>query len=181
VAGKEKKPATSHLLRKGNPMFNETESNRKLCIICSKGSLDMAYPGLVLGNAALSEGVDVMMFFTFWGLDIINKRKMNHLNFSLVGNTSMPVPTMVGGLPGMSGLATTMMKREITKLEIPPVDEFLEMITDAGGRMYACKMTVDMFEDMHLMTESDLYEGIEGVVSASDFIEMTEGAQMLFI
>ncbi len=162
-------------------MFDEKETERKLCLICSKGSLDMAYPGLVLANAALSEGVDVMLFFTFWGLDIINKKKMNNLKFDLVGNTSMPVPTMVGGLPGMSSMATAMMKKEMHKLEIPEVEEFLEMITEAGGKLYACKMTVDMFEDMHLMEEEDLFNDIEGIVSASDFIVMTEGAEVMFI
>lgn len=162
-------------------MFNEKETDRKLCIICSKGSLDMAYPGLVLANAALTEGVDVMLFFTFWGLDIINQRKMNHLKFVPVGNPSLPVPTVVGSIPGMAGVATALMNREMEKLEIPKVDEFLEMITEAGGQLYACKMTVDMFEDMHLMSEEDLYTEIDGIVSASDFIEMTEGAQLLFI
>lgn len=162
-------------------MFDDKETDRKLCIICSKGSLDMAYPGLVLANAALTEGVEVMMFFTFWGLDMINTRKMNHLKFMPVGNSSMPIPTAIGGLPGVSGVATAMMNREMEKLEIPKVDEFLEMISDAGGELYACKMTVDMFEDMHLMSADDLYPEIDGIVSASDFIVMTEGAQMLFI
>ena len=162
-------------------MFDEKETNRKLCLVCSKGSLDMAYPGLVLANAALSEGVNVMMFFTFWGLDIINKKKMNHLKFDLVGNTSMPVPTLVGGLPGMSSMATAMMKKEMHNLEIPDVEEFLGMITEAGGKLYACKMTVDMFEDMHLIGEKDLYENIEGIVSASDFIVMTDEAEVMFI
>jgi peroxiredoxin family protein len=162
-------------------MFNETETDRKLCIICSKGSLDMAYPGLVLANAALTEGVEVTLFFTFWGMDIINKKKMNHLQFQPVGNSSMPIPTMLGGLPGVSGMATAMMKREMTKLEIPPVGEMLDMISEAGGEMYACKMSVDMFEDMHMFHEADMYEGVDSVVSASDFIVMSEGSQLLFI
>ena len=162
-------------------MFDEKETDRKLCIICSKGTLDMAYPGLVLANAALTEGVEVIMFFTFWGMDIINKRKMDKLKFTPVGNTSMPIPTAIGGLPGMAGIATAAMKREMEHLEIPPVSEMLEMITDAGGTLYACKMSVDMFEDMHLFKEADIYEGVDSVVSASDFIVMSEGAQLLFI
>ena len=162
-------------------MFDDKDTDRKLCIICSKGSLDMAYPGLVLANAALTEGVEVMLFFTFWGLDIINTRKMNKLKFVPVGNPSLPIPTAVGGLPGVAGMATAMMNREMEKLEIPKVDEFLEMITDAGGELYACKMSIDMFEDMHLLKEEDIYPGVEDIVSASDFIVMSEGAQMLFI
>lgn len=153
------------------------ESNRKLCIICSKGTLDMAYPGLVLANAALMEGVDVMLFFTFWGLDMINKKKLSHLQVSPIGNPSMGIPNAIGGLPGMTNIATTMMKREIAKLDFPEIDEFLQMVTDAGAELYACKMSMDM---MHL-SEDDLFEGVKGVVGAMEFIEMSEGAQLLFI
>ncbi len=161
-------------------MFDD-EKTRKLSIICSKGSLDMAYPGLVLANAALMEGIDVTVFFTFWGLDMINKRKMNNLKFVPIGNPSMPIPNAVGGLPGMTNVATAVMKREISKLDFPEVEEFLEMISDAGGKLYACKMSVDMFEDMHLMNENDIYDRVEGVVGATDFMEMSEDAQIIFI
>lgn len=161
-------------------MFEE-ETDRKMCIICSKGTLDMAYPGLVLANAALMEGIDVTLFFTFWGLDIINKKKMNNLKFVPVGNPSMGIPTMVGGLPGMTNVATSMMKKEIAHLDFPEIGEFLDMICDAGGKMYACRMSVDMFGDMHMMNEADIYEGVEAVVGATDFMEMSEDAQIIFI
>jgi peroxiredoxin family protein len=160
-------------------MFEETD--RKMCIICSKGTLDMAYPGLVLANAALMEGIDVTLFFTFWGLDIINKRKMHHLKFVPIGNPSMPIPNAIGGLPGMTNVATAVMKREIKHLDFPDVEEFLEIITDAGGLLYACKMSVDMFADMHMMKGDDIYERVEDVVGATDFMEMSEGAQIIFI
>ncbi len=160
-------------------MFEDTD--RKLCIICSKGTLDMAYPGLVLANAALMEGIDVTMFFTFWGLDMINKRKMDKLKFLPVGNSSMPIPTVIGGLPGMSGMATAVMKKEIEKLDFPPVSEFLEMISDAGGKLYGCKMSIDMFEDFFMMKEEDIFERVDAVVGATDFMEMSEGAQIIFI
>lgn len=160
-------------------MFEDKE--RKLCIICSKGTLDMAYPGLVLANAALMEGIDVTLFFTFWGLDMINKKKMNNLKFVPIGNPSMPIPNAVGGLPGMTNMATAVMKREIAKLDFPGVEEFLEVITDSGGVLYACKMSVDMFHDMHMMDEGDIYERVEGVVGATDFMEMSEDAQIIFI
>jgi peroxiredoxin family protein len=161
-------------------MFND-DKDRKLCIICSKGTLDMAYPGLVLANAALMEGIDVVLFFTFWGLDIINKKKMNKLKFVPIGNPSMPIPNAIGGLPGMTNVATAVMKKEIAHLDFPEVDEFLEMISDAGGKLYACKMSVDMFSDMYMMKEEDISELVEGVVGATDFMEMSEGAQIIFI
>ena len=160
-------------------MFEDKE--RKLSIICSKGTLDMAYPGLVLANAALMEGIDVTIFFTFWGLDMINKRKMNNLKFVPIGNPSMPIPNAIGGLPGMTNVATAVMKHEIAKLDFPEVEEFLEMISDAGGKLYACKMSVDMFEDMHMMKEEDIFERVDGVVGATDFMEMSEDAQIIFI
>ena len=160
------------------PSFDEeAETGRKLVIICSKGSLDMAYPGLVLANAALGEGIEVHMFFTFWGFDIINKKTMGHLAFSPVGNPATHMPTAVMGLPGMQAFATHMMKKQIEGLDIPEVPEFIGMIHDAGGHLWACRMSADM---MHL-TEDDLYEGVEGIISASDFMELSEGAQTIFI
>jgi len=151
--------------------------NRKLSIICSKGTLDMAYPGLVLANAALMEGIDVDMFFTFWGLEMINKKTMHHLKATPVGNPSMHMPNLVGVLPGVTGLATTMMKKEIAKLDFPPIDEFLEMIHDAGGKLYGCRMAMDM---MHLEKE-DLFEAVDDVIGAMEFMERSEGAQIIFI
>lgn len=156
-------------------MFEDT--NRKLCIICSKGTLDMAYPGLVLANAALMEGIDVTLFFTFWGLDMITKNKLDHLKVSPIGNPSMGIPNAIGGLPGMTNLATTMMKREIAKLHFPEIGEFLEMVSDAGAELYACKMSMDM---MHL-TKEDLDDHVNEVVGAMEFMEMSAGAQIIFI
>jgi peroxiredoxin family protein len=160
------------------PVFDDqAETGRKLCIICSKGSLDMAYPGLVLANAALGEGVETHLFFTFWGFDMINRKTMGHLQFSPVGNPATHMPTAVMGLPGMQAFATHMMRKQIEGLDIPEVPEFLEQITDAGGHLWACRMSADM---MHL-SEEDLYERVEGIISASDFIDLSAGAQVIFI
>jgi peroxiredoxin family protein len=160
------------------PNFDtEAASGRKLAIICSKGSLDMAYPGLVLANAALGEGIETHMFFTFWGFDIINKKTMAALKFNPVGNPATHMPTALMGLPGMQSFATHMMKKQIEGIEIPDVPEFMELISDAGGHLWACRMSADM---MHV-DESDLYENVEGIISATDFIELSEGAQIIFI
>ena len=155
----------------------EGTKERKLAIICSKGTLDMAYPGLVLANAALMEGIDVTIFFTFWGLDMVNKKKMDHLKVSPIGNPSMGMPSLVGVLPGMTSLATTMMKHEIEKLDFPDIHEFVQMIADAGGKLYSCKMSMDM---MHL-TKDDLCEEVLDVVGAMEFMEMSEDAQVIFV
>jgi peroxiredoxin family protein len=160
------------------PNFDDdAATGRKLCIICSKGSLDMAYPALILGNAALGEGVEVHLFFTFWGFEIINKKTMASLQFSPVGNPATHMPTAVSGLPGMQGMATRMMRQQIAALDVPPVPEFLSMIADAGGHLWACRMSADM----NKLTEEDLFDRVEGIISASDFIELSEGAQTLFI
>lgn len=159
------------------PVFDDEAEGRKLAIICSKGSLDMAYPGLVLANAALGEGIETHLFFTFWGFDMINKETMGHLKFTPVGNPATHMPTMLMGLPGMTAFATHMMKKQIEGIDVPDVPEFLEMISDAGGHLWACRMSADM---QHL-EENDLYERVEGIISAADFMELSEGAQTLFI
>jgi peroxiredoxin family protein len=169
---------TTVLERAPVPVFDDEDQGvRKLCIICSKGSLDMAYPGLVLANAALGEGIETHLFFTFWGFDIINRETMAHLQFTPLGNPATHMPPFLMGLPGMTAFATHMMKKQIEGIDIPNVPEFLEMITDGGGHLWACRMSADM---MHLK-ESDLYERVEGIISAADFIELSAGAQIIFI
>lgn len=153
---------------------------RKLSIIASKGSLDMAYPPLILGNAARMSGIETHIFFTFWGMDIINKSKMNKLNVATVGNPSMHpwfhIPTWLGSIPGMSAAASWMMNQEIAKLDFPPVGEFVQLLLDSGANMYACKMSVDMMK----LKQDDFVEGVS-ILGAMEFLEISEGAQLLFI
>ncbi|HSN12662.1 MAG TPA: DsrE/DsrF/DrsH-like family protein [Propionibacteriaceae bacterium] len=168
------------------PKFDddEEESGRTLAIICSKGNLDMAYPGLILANAALGEGVKVHLFFTFWGFDMIIKSRMNDLKFSPSGNTAMHmpvgdvrIPQALAPMPGMQPMATHMLKKQIADLGVPEVPEFLEHIVASGGQLWACRMSADM----NHVTMDDLYEGVTAIINASDFIELTAGAQLLFI
>lgn len=156
---------------------DEGSAGRKLAIICSKGNLDMAYPGLILANAALGEGVETHLFFTFWGFDMITKSRMRELKFTMLGNTATHMPQGLGGLPGMTAMATRMMRKQIAEIGVPEVPEFLAQIVESGGHLWACRMSADM---MHL-TKDDLYSGVEAIISASDFIDKTEGAQLLFI
>jgi peroxiredoxin family protein len=152
-------------------------TGRKLAIICSKGNLDMAYPGLILANAALGEGVEVDMFFTFWGFDMITKSRMRDLKFTMLGNTATHMPQGLGGLPGMTAMATHQMRKQIHDVGVPDVPEFLDQIVDSGGRLWACRLSAEMMR----LDEDDLYEKVAGIISASDFIEKTAGAQLLFI
>ena len=140
----------------------------------------MAYPPLVLANAARNQGVEVDLFFTFWGMDIITKKKMDKLHIATVGNPNMHpsfhIPTFIGGFPGMEAMASVMMKKEIEKLDMPEVPEFVELLQDSGVNFYACRMSVDM---MHL-EDDDMIDGIE-TIGAMEFIEMSAEAQLLFI
>ena len=144
----------------------------------------MAYPALIMANGALTEGVEVDIFFTFWGMDMINKGTWNDLQFSMLGNTAMHmpgstkhIPQGLGGLPGMTGYATSMLKKQIADLDVPEVPEFLEMLHDMGARLWACKMSADMMD----LSLDDLYEGVEDIINVNDFIELSEGAQTLFV
>jgi peroxiredoxin family protein len=165
------------------PSFDDdADSGRKLAIICSKGTLDMAYPGLILGNAALGEGVETHLFFTFWGFDMVIKSRMHDLQFSPAGNTALHLPVRDIRLPqalapAMTGPATAMLKKQMAALDIPEVPDFLDQIVAAGGHLWACRLSADMMK----IDESDLRDDIEGIISASDFIEMTAGAQIIFI
>ena len=159
-----------------------SEPIKKVSIIVSKGSLDGIYPGLIMANGALMEGIDVMMFFTFFGLDAIVKKTMDSIKVATIGNPAMrlpggiPMPSLMGVMPGMSAFASVMMKKEMENLDIPPVGEFLEMIHDGGGDIYACKAAMDMF---HLKKE-DLWEDVDSILTVGDFYEKSAGAQIIF-
>jgi peroxiredoxin family protein len=163
--------------------------NRKLAFICSKGNLDMAYPALIMGWAALGNGIDVTIFFTFWGLDLITKARSNKLELSPIANTSMKmkmmglptgnlgIPNWMATLPGMTAFSTWFMKKKIAEVGAPPVAEYIQMLADGGAKLYGCKMTVDMMG----LEMGDFVDNVEAVVTAGDFMDMTEGAQIVFI
>lgn len=168
------------------PAFmTEQGSDRKIAFICSKGNLDMAYPALIMANGAVGEGIETHIFFTFWGMDMINKKTMDDLKFTLLGNTAMhpprrfgiSMPQGLGGLPGMTRMATRMLKKQIKAQGVPPVPEFLEMLVDSGAQLWACKMSVDMME----LTKEDLHDGVSDIINVAAFLELSEGAQIVFV
>lgn len=154
----------------------------KVSIIISRGSLEGVYPGLIMANGARMQGIEATLFFTFFGLDAIIDKRMDNLTVATVGNPAMrlpgglKMPTWLGAIPGMSRFATVMMKKEMEKLDIPPVREFIEMIHDAGGELYACKATVDMF---HLKKE-DFCPQVKDIISVGEFYEKSAGAEIIF-
>lgn len=157
---------------------------KKVLIICAKGTIEDVYASLVLANGAVMEGIEAKVFFTFFGLDAITKKQMNHLHTATVGNPAMrmpgglPFPTLLGMLPGVEAGVSAMMKMEMEKLDIPTVDEFLEMITAGGGEIYACKLAMDMFK----LKKEDLSEYVKDVLTVGQFYEMADGigTQIIF-
>ena len=150
---------------------------RHLAIIVSKGTLDMAYPGLILANAARMSGIEATLFFTFWGLDVITEKKVDHLHVSSVGNPSLPIPTLLGGLPGVEAMATAMMKKQLSDIDIPTVREMLQILGDAGAKLYACGLAMEMFK----RKPEELVPQVAGVLSAMDFFDKTHDAKLLFV
>jgi peroxiredoxin family protein len=148
----------------------------KVAIIISKGSLEGIYPGLIMANGARMEGIEVNVFFTFFGLDAVRDDRIDHIKVATVGNPGMHMPTLLGALPGMSALATRMMSRKMEQLDIPPIREFVEMISDSGARLYACKATVDMFG----LTESSFVPQVDDVLTVGEFYELAAGGEIIF-
>ena len=149
---------------------------KKVSIVISKGSLEGVYPGLIMANGARMEGIEANLFFTFFGLDAITRKRQARLKVATVGNPGMHMPTLLGALPGMSWLATKMMARKIEKLDIPPVPEFVEMIADSGAGVYGCKATVDMFG----LSDDDFVPQVTGVITVGEFYEQAAGGEIVF-
>ncbi len=154
----------------------EKQTIEKVSIIISKGSLDGIYPGLIMANGARMEGIEASIFFTFFGMDAIIKKRQKNIKVATVGNPGMHMPSLIGVLPGMSAFATKMMNKEMDKLDIPPVDEFLEIIHDTGANLYACRATADMFH----LSKSDFCDEVEEIITVGEFYEKSSGAQIIF-
>ncbi|HBY93980.1 MAG: DsrE/DsrF/DrsH-like family protein [Ardenticatenaceae bacterium] len=162
------------------------ERPRRLAMVASKGSLDMAYPPLILASAAVSLGWEVAVFCTFYGLDIVNKHKLPHLKVAPVGNPAMPaplsqipmqVPNIVGMLPGMTGLATKFMQSWMDRAHLPALQEMIDITMEMDGHFYACSTTMGVMG----VSQDDLIEGVE-VLGAAAFLDYAADADVvLFI
>ncbi|MFW2383532.1 MAG: DsrE/DsrF/DrsH-like family protein [Acidimicrobiales bacterium] len=148
----------------------------KVSIVISKGSLEEIYPGLIMANGARAEGIDANLFFTFFGMDAIHKKRQGHIKVATVGNPGMHIPTWAGGLPGVSALATKFMSNKIEALDIPDIPEFVEMISDTGAGLYACMASAELFG----FGEEDLIDEVQGIITVGEFYEMSAGGQIIF-
>ena len=160
----------------------ETEEDRgrepiqKASIVVSKGSLEGIYPALIMANGARMEGIEADLFFTFFGLDAIRKDRQARIKVATVGNPGLHMPTLLGAIPGMSWIATKMMGTQMEKLDIPPIGEFLELIHDSGGHIYACQASVEMFG----LTMEDFVPQVDGVLTVGEFYDRSAGAEIIF-
>lgn len=150
-------------------------SEKKLAIIATKGTLDWAYPPFILASTAAALGYEVEIFFTFYGLKLLEK-KLN-LQISSLGNPGMPmpmpVPVLLQALPGMQAMMTTMMKKKMADKGVAPLEELRDLCVEAEVRMIACQMTVELFEFEH----SDFVDGLE-FAGAAMFFEFAGDADI---
>ncbi len=154
----------------------EPQAIEKVSIIISKGSLEGVYPGLIMANGARMEGIDANVFFTFFGMDAINRHKHEHIKVATVGNPGLHLATMAGGLPGVSALVTRKLAGEMDKLDIPPIPEFIEMIADSGAGLYACKASVDLFD----LSQDDFIPQVKDIITVGEFYGLAAGGQIIF-
>jgi peroxiredoxin family protein len=148
----------------------------KVSVIVSRGSLEGVYPGLIMANGARMEGIEANLFFTFFGLDAIHRSRHNHVKVSTVGEPGLHLPTWLGGVPGMSSLVTHQLAKKMEELDIPPIPEFVEMISDSGAGLYACKASVDLFG----LGPDDFIEQVDGIITVGEFYALAAGGQIVF-
>ena len=166
----------TQLLERPQVVPDEPKTIEKVAIVISKGSLEGIYPGLIMANGARMEGIEADLFFTFFGLDAIRKDRYEKIKVATVGNPGMHMPTLLGALPGFSALATKMMKRQMEKIDIPPIPEFIELVADSGAHLYACKATVDIFD----LSMDDFAPQVDDIISVGQFYERAAGGQIIF-
>ena len=169
------------VMNKETKVAEKKQQVEKVLIICARGTLEDVYAALIMANGALAEGKEAKLFFTFFGLDAIHKDKADHLHTATVGNPAFmrSMPTMIGGLPGFEALASHMMKKEMDKLDIPPVTEFLEMIEAGGGEIFACKLAADMFH----LEKDDLVPEVKDIITVGQMYDLADGdgVQIIFV
>ncbi len=156
-----------------------TDRKRRLALVASKGTLDQAYPPLILATTAASLGWEAGIYFTFFGLDIVHKERMGKLKMSPIANPAGPlqVPTLIGAIPGATAAATAVMSKWMDDAKMPSVAEFVDMAQGLGVRFFACATTMGV---MHV-DETDLIEGCE-IAGATAFLDFAADADVqLFV
>ncbi|PCR88918.1 DsrE/DsrF/DrsH-like family protein [Natrinema ejinorense] len=154
------------------------DDQKKMTIVATQGSFDMAYPPLILASTAAAFGWDVVVFHTFWGLDILHEEKSSNLKLSAVGNPNMPVPNALAALPGMDAMATKMMQKKIDENGTATIEELIDLSLESGVDLQACQMTIELMD----YDEDDFYDGVTtGVGAATALQHMAESDVQLLV
>ncbi|MGA1974268.1 MAG: DsrE/DsrF/DrsH-like family protein [Conexivisphaerales archaeon] len=156
---------------------DKTQQESRLLIILSKGTLDMVYPAFMIATTGATMGKEVHMFFTFWGMNAINKKTVGSLKVASVGNPGLPMPNILGMIPGMTAMATGMMKGKIEKAKMPPIPEMIKMAKDLGIKLHACSTTLGVMS----ISKDMLIPEVDDIVGAATMLELGEGGQIIFI
>jgi peroxiredoxin family protein len=155
-----------------------TEKKNKLVIVCSKGSLDMAYPPLMLATTGAAMGMEVHLYFTFWGINMVRKKTVESLKVSPVGNPAMPMPNILGMIPGMTRLATRMMKGSMEKMKMPTIKEMIKTAKESGVHFHACSPSMQMMN----ITKDDLIPEVDDIIGATTYLDLaSDDAITLFV
>lgn len=161
--------------------FKKDKAARRASLIASKGTLDWSYPPLILATAAAAAGMETAVFFTFYGLNIIHKDFEKRLQVSPVGNPAMPMPIPMAdvftGMPGMKGVATSMMKSMFAKKGVASIRELIDVALESDVRLIACQMTMDVFG----YSESDFLDGVEFGGAAAFLSDARKSHVTLFV
>ena len=155
----------------------KTVQEDRLLIILSKGTLDMVYPAFMIANTGAAMGKDVHMFFTFWGMNAVTSKTSANLKVSSVGNPGLPMPNILGMIPGMTSMATGMMKGRIAKAKVPSIPEMIKTSKDLGVKLHACSTTLEVMGT----TKEMLLPEVDDIVGAATMLELGQGGQIIFI
>jgi len=155
----------------------KAEQTERLLIILSKGTMDMVYPALMIATTAATMGKEVHMFFTFWGLNAVNKKTVGSMKVSPVGNPGMPMPNILGMIPGMTAMATRMMNGKMKKAKVPTIPEMFKTAKDLGVKLHACSTTMEVMGT----PKETLIDEVDDVVGAATMVSLGEGGQIIFI
>jgi len=155
----------------------ETQQVERLMIILSKGTLDMVYPAFMIATTAATMGKEVHMFFTFWGMNAVTTKTSANLKVASVGNPGLPMPNILGMIPGMTSMATRMMKGRIGKAKVPSIPDMIKTAKDLGVKLHACSTTLEVMGT----TKEMLLPEVDDIVGAATMLELSDKAQIIFI
>lgn len=148
----------------------------KVSIVIARASLEDVYPGLIMANSARMEGIEANVLFMFYGLEAINKHHFAHLRVAAVANPGVHVPPMIAGLPGVTSALTHHLEHRIAQLDIPPVPEFITLLSDSGAKLWACKASAELFD----LERDDFIDELHGIITIGEFYALAAGGQIIF-